>query len=301
MSGATVPAFLRRVTRIAADRAVSTTSVRFVQGLVPEIERKMAQGDRESAYISRDQIAEHTGLDASKSIQVYYPRQAAEVGIIHMARKGKYGLVPLDDGNWRGQASGWTADMDAYTPTDIPRMKLETEPLWGDIDRAAVKTALGPTTSTWAKEPEAHRLVLALIHHAGLKRVRLDARTAAEILGKSRVTGWRVLKRLEALGLYLDGWVDISSLLIDRTLVTPHEGHQEVVDAAKLRRWSVFTKEGWAARSMTKQWIRDLPTLRREEVRREHWDGLSGTFLRALAYVRDVLDQPFSTGRPVEI
>ena len=300
MSSDTVPVQLRLVTRIAADRAVSTTSVRFVQGILPEIERKLSVGDRTEAYITREQIAEHTGLSATHVIPEHYPRQLTEVGIVRMSRQGEFGLVETDDGQWRGKSSGWVADPAAYTPRDIPALELEAEEYILDVDQQAAVASLAPTTANWAKNPEAHRLVLALVHHVGLKRVKLTAKLAGQILGKTTCTGWRVIKRLEKLGLYVKGWVDYATLLVDASFVVADEEHVERVATGKLVRWSVFTREGWETRGYTKQWQDMLGGLG-SGVREEYREGLSNGFTRALRYVRDVLAQPNSTGRRVEI
>lgn len=299
MSSDTVPVQLRLVTQIAADRAVSTTSVRFVQGMLPEIERKLSVEDRTDAYINREQSAEHTSLSATHILPEYYPRQLAEVGVVQLSRKGEYGMVETSDGQWRGKSSGWVADQDAYTPKDIPALDLEAEDYVLDVDQQAAVACLAPTTTDWAKNPEAHRLVLALIHHTGLRRVKLTAKQAGQILGKTACTGWRVLRRLEQLGMYVKGWVDYAQLLVDAGAALVEKDHAAKVATGKLVRWSVFTKEGWAHRDTAKQWRDMLPTL--GEVREEYRDGVGGTFVRALKYVRDVLAQPYSTGRPVEI
>lgn len=301
MSSDTVPVQLHLVTRIAADRAVSTTSVRFVQGMLPEIERKLSVEDRTDAYINREQSAEHTGLPATHILPTYYPKQLAETGIIRMSRQGEFGLVETEDGQWRGKSSGWVADPDAYTPTDIPVLELESEEYILDIEPHLLVAAMAPTTDQWAKNAEAHRLILALIHHVGLKRVKLTARQAGEILARDRVTGWRVLRRLEKLGLYTDGWVDYGVLMVSPDFARADKEHEAKVEKAKLIRWSVFTREGWETKGYATQWVAIKETLAQEDVRPEFWAGLSGTFVNALRYVRDVLAQPYSTGRRIEI
>lgn len=301
MSGPTVPSLLARVARIAADRSVSTATVRFVQGLAPEIEHKLSVGDRDAAYISRDQVAEHTGLSASAILPTYYPRQLEEVGVIRQARKGRFGLVEVAKNFWRGQATGWTLDWDAYTPKDIPALELETEEFWSDTDPEAILKALAPTASTWAGETEAHRLVLALIHHVGLVRVKLDAKTVATVLGKSRSTASRLLKRLEAMDLLVDGWMDIQHLLVDASAVAVDEKHAETVERAKIRRWSVFTKEGWEIQGFARQWRESRRTMDTTGVRQEYLDRLGGSIAKAVEYVREVLLAPDATGRRLAI
>lgn len=286
---------------MSADLSVSTTTVRFVQGTTPEIEQKLSVGDRDAANISREQLAEYTALDASSILPVYYPRQLAEVGIIVMSTKGEYGLVETSNGGFRGNATGWVLDWDAYEPRDIPELALETEEYLVDVDMQALAVSMLPTTSDWAKEAEAHRLVLALLHHAGLRRVKLTSALAAQILGKSRVTGWRVLRRLEKLGFLVDGWVDISPLLVDPTVVYTDPGHEEAVERAKTVRWSVFTREGWDVRQMVRLAKVTYPELAAAGgVRPEYAKLFTGerfSFSRTLQHFRRFMELPDATGR----
>lgn len=299
LSGTTVPSALRHVLRIAADRSVSTTTVRFVQGVAPEIEQKLSVGERTEAHISRDQISEHTGLSSSSVLPEYYPRQADEVGVIRRVRKGRFGLVELAKNVWRGEATSWTLDWDAYTPKDIPVLALETEDFWVDVDREAVLAALAPTASTWARQAEAHRFVLALIHHAGLRRVKVDAKVVTEVLGTSRSTAYRLLKRLEELGLLADGWMDIQHLVMDASAVQADPEHAESVRLAKVRRWSVFTREGWEVQGYARQALAFRQTVAEDDVRPEFWGRLGGGLTKAVDYLREVLSAPDATGRGV--
>lgn len=276
---------------MAADRAVSATSVRFVQGMLPEIERKLSVEDRTEAYITRDQIAEHTGLAATAVLPKYYPKQLAETGIVRMTRQGRFGLVETEDGEWRGHSSGWIADTSAYTPTDIPQLELETEDYVLDFDRRAIVRGLLPTTNHWAKNINPHRLILALIHHVGIRRVKLDAKTAAEILGACRATGWRVLQQLKELGFYEDGWVDYGLLLVDPQAILADAQHTEQVRLAKVRRWSVFTRAGREIQGYARQWIEIWRTLSEEDVRPVFWRGMSNGMTRAVDYVRQVFER----------
>jgi hypothetical protein len=282
---------------------VSTTSVRIVQGLAPRIEQKLSVGDhRIEAYINRDEAAECTGLDSTSILSTYYARQLAEVGIVVRTTKGEFGLVETASGTHRGQATGWALDWDAYTPGDIPELELETEEYLVDVDMQAALAGLAPTTSDWAKEAEAHRLVLALIHHAGLRRVKLTSALAARVLGKSRITGWRLLKRLEKLGFLVDGWLDISALLVDATAVMPHPAHEEAVERRRTVHWSVFTREGWDVRQMVRQAEKSYPELAVAGVLPEYaalFTAKRYSFSRTLQYFRRFMEAPDATGRGV--
>lgn len=298
---------MRLVTQISADRSVSTSSVRFVHGMVPAVQALLDMGEhRTQAYISRDAAGEATGLEPSKILSTYYPRQLAEVGIVHLSQRGRYGMVPVSEGKWRGEASRWVLDEDGYTPKDIPVIELETEPYRRDTDVKAIIAAMSPTNAVWAKEPEAYRLAMALLHHAGLNRVKVTPQQAGEILGRSRVTGWRTLRKLVNLGgwpLYADGWVDFSTLFYDANLVWADEALVERAKAAETVRWSVFTKAGWEVRDMAKQWRAMLPTLPRlEEVNPVFIENVGHRRMAVtVRYVRMLFEQPFATGRPVEI
>lgn len=292
---------------IYADRAVSTASARFVHGAVPLIREKLALG-HEQAYVAREQIADATGLSASRMLVEHYPRQAAEVGIVARVEHGRFGFHERKDGTTRGIASGWILDEDAYTPADVPEMDLVTEPYRLYVQMSVVDAAMSPAEATWAKESRAHRLACALLHHAGLNRVWLTPEQAAEILGCRRFTGRRALKDLERLGLarpHEDGWwVDLSPQLYDESALEPHEDLREQAEEHYLLRRSVFTKEGREVRQMAREGRRVLALAReRGDVVRPEYAAAVGRSLRqaVLYFARLVRSDPYATGIPFGI
>lgn len=277
--------------------------------MIPKVQELAALHDDGEAYISRDTAGELSGLEPSKILRIHQPTQEREVGILRVTRRGRYAMVPLQSGGWRGEATRWVLDMDAYTPVDIPAVKLETEQCWVDIDAEAVAKNFLPTTDRWAKEPEAYRLVLALIHHTGFARVRVTPQLAAQVLGKHRVTGYRTLKTLERLGLYEDGWVDYQFLLVSPDASDTHDEIKDRTARDRIHRWSVFTREGWMVRVVARQAIENLPLLRQgppltpkfsANVRSGESKSDRG-ISRAVRYFKAIFEEPGATGRPVEI
>jgi hypothetical protein len=256
------------ITAVYADRKVSTNSANFIHGIEPLITELIEQGeDREQAYIARETIAGATGAPAGHLLATTYPKQLAEAGIVRMASRGEFGMHRRKDGTLRGKACGWALDWDSYTPGDLPVLDLVTDPYFIDIDHTAIAGAMSPVADTWAEHSQAHHLVMALLHHAGLCRVQLTPDLAAEILGKSRVTGWRALRDLVELGLAskevgrpTDGggrlpdtyWVDVSALFYDASLVRVHPEVEQRRQDAHLLRESVFTLPGWGVRSVAR-------------------------------------------------
>jgi hypothetical protein len=286
---------------ISADRSVSTSSLRLAHGMIPAVEEKLAFHDE--AFLPQAVIGECTGLEPTKVLSRYYPKQRKELGIVLLSHRGKFGMVPTKSGDWRGESSRWILDLDAYTPRDIPVMDLETAPYWGDLDHDAIVPAMKPTSNTWAKEPEAYRLALALLHHGGLAKVKVTPYQAAEILGKSRVTGWRTLRKLEQMGLYRNGWADLSILFRDATLAYDHPELTKRTKAHQERRWTVFTKEGWEVRDAARQWREMLPRIDAiSPVSKVFAHHVGHPHLEAtVRYVREVFSRPDATGQPVRI
>jgi hypothetical protein len=292
---------------VYADRRVCTLSANFIHGIEPLITELVEQGeDRTEAYIARETIAGATGAAACNVLGSTYPQQLAEAGIVTMTSRGEFGMHRRKDGTLRGKACGWAVDWDGYTPGDVPELELESEPYLIDIDEKAVAGAMSPVAHTWARYGRAHHLAMALLHHCGFARVRMTPELAAEVLGKSRITGWRALRDLVSLGLASkDGghyWVDVSALFYDASLVRTHPEVEQRRQEAHLLRESVFTEKGWAVRSMAR--------IARETLAR--LQGLSGA-LRAVAgrytaavgrslrsavlfHMREGRDDPGSTG-----
>lgn len=302
MTTRTVAAGLIPCISIYADHAVTTLVGRFVQGIAPLIGRALAVGHPE-AFLSREQIAEATGLCATYVIPSAYPQQLAQAGVVTMSSQGEFALVEREDGSYRGNACGWVMDWDAYTPTAIPELELVTEPYLIDIDHDAVAAAMAPGAHPWAKETRAHRLAMALLHHADLTRVRLTPQEAAKVLGRSRVTGWRALKDLERLELAApdgDGWwVDLSVLFYDPAMTYPDPLLAPRSEDAKLLREAVFTTKGWEVVSVariareTLARLRGLPGLLASP-----YTAAVGRSMRSsvLLHMREVRDDPYAWG-----
>lgn len=289
---------------IYADRGVSTTTARFVHGITPLILMRLGQG-HEQAYISREKIADLTGLGASKILPEVYPKQLAEVGVVHKVSDGQFGLHETRSGALRGIASGWIVDWSGWTPKDLPEVQLVTEPgRFSDVSWADAEAMLDPTDVTWAKEARAHRLACALTVHGGLNRMWVTAKLAAEILGKGPVTSWRALKDLERLGFadHGDGgwWVDLTLLFaMGKAGAAIHPDlHQRQQDHELLRE-SVFTKAGWEVRKLAKKALEVLAWARAAKERvNQVWADTGGRSLRAavLYFMRDRERDPRAWG-----
>lgn len=270
--------------------------------MIPAVEAKLAFHDE--AFISRDAAGEVTGLEPTSILNIHQKAQEREVGILCVTRRGKRGMIAMRNGDWRGEATRWILDMDAYTPTDIPALELENEAHFGDFDSSAVAKNFLPTAKPWMESPESYRLILALIHHVGLNRVKVSAKQAAEILGKHRATGWRTLKALEKLGYYRDGWVDYAVLLVSPDATYESPKLEERTEERRTHRWSVFTREGWAVRVLANQMIRDLPLLRQGPPMKAEFsahvrDGKQRNVSRAIRYFKEVMEKSGGTGRPL--
>lgn len=229
-----------------ADAVVTTVTARFVHGAHALISERLAHGrSRDEAFIAREELADATGLAPSWVIS-YCERQQEELGLITITTRGSFGRIERPDGSLRGEANGYAL---AEVPDrEVERIELATEPYRIDIDHEAVAPAMLPTDWRWAKNARAHRLAMALLFHAGLERVRLTTYDAAKVLGKSRVTAWRALKDLAALGLAAeDGtgwWVDLSPCFYAPEMSYPAPAlEQRKKDHAHLHD-AAFTKEG---------------------------------------------------------
>lgn len=266
MTTYTIPAELATVMSISADRAVSNTTVVFLAGAVPLVQEKLAKGFEE-AYISREQLSEATGLAAGHILSETYPKQVEEAGMVLMTERGEFGMVGTGE-RWRGKACRYVLNPDEYRPKDIPDLELETAPYTHVLDEDAIRSALSPTFTMWERNWRAYRLATALLHHVGVRKVKLNPKQAAEVLGKGRITGWRALRDLAALklarpveGEHNTWWVDLTVAFMDPSW---HYKDPETVRRtreAKDLRASIFTVQGWGIRSMARTMRDQLPTL----------------------------------------
>lgn len=246
MLGTNIAAGLIPHLPLYADVLVSTVTARFAHGASPLVADLLAKGrNRDQAFVSREALADATGLPPNRVLE-YCARQEREAGVVLMSSRGSFTRVERPDGSLRGEASGYVLGEPAER--EVPRLELATEPYRIDIEEEAVASAMLPTDWRWAKLPRGHRLAMALLHHAGLNRVRLTVHQAAGILGKSRMTGRRALKDLEGLGLATEDesgwWVDLSPCFYAAEMAyTAPALAERAQDHVHLRN-AAFTKEG---------------------------------------------------------
>lgn len=261
----------RAVLMLAPDLDLSTHDIVYTALWAPRVAARMAYQDTPTAFLSREELSAATGL---RGQTLMAPGGAAErtsrtVGLVRMVARGIPGAVPLGgDQGWRGTATEWTLTRPLpdfeHTParTGEPR-SIRTLASVEDIetDPRALDVWLDPMFEWWSGDAARHdglRLVATLIRRYGMTDLSIGSADVVGLLEVERTTAWRILRRLEAVGIAAKAergrWeVRLGSYLGRLTAddlkhhrrrpARPHE------DRAELWDWSWFDPDGRSTRA----------------------------------------------------
>lgn len=270
----------RAVLQLAPDLDIGTPEMMYTAVWAPAVAADMASRDSQAAFLSRHTLAETTGLDG---VQAMAPggvveRAARTVGIVRMVERGVPGAIPLEDGEWRGQATSWTVTRPleefTHTPARIgePPHALPVGRGLQDleVDPAALIVWLDPRHPWWAPAAAGAtglRAVAALITRFGWADIRVSSADLVAMLGIHRQTAWRVLNRLTDLGIALPlgkrgRWQILLASHLGRLAYDDVKHNQRRPSAPNLARervhnWSWFTSEGRSVRSRARRMVEE--------------------------------------------
>jgi len=277
-----LPFTVRAVLQLAPDLDIPTSHLVYTALWAPVVAADMEIRDSQVAYLSRDRLAEATGMQGPKLMLPggVVERAASTVGIVRMVVRGVPGAVALENGEgWRGEATSWTVtrSLDDFTHTPVrtaetPRVVTDGRVLQdGEVDLRAVAVWLNPLHPWWghkAAGPTGMRAVAALITRYGWVDLLLSASDVAAILGAHRQTAWRVLTALADLGLAeREGkrgrWrlrlaSRLGQLTADDVKYNPRRPTPPSAARARVHDWGWFSREGRAVRARARSIVTEM-------------------------------------------